>query len=184
MNLIWTIVVLISCIVLLCLSPEIILPSFLTGAESGLKLCVTLLPIYLVWSGVISVMEDSGLSKKIAKLLSPIINKLFKGENEQVKEHIALNFTANLLGAGGASTPLGIKAIRLMQGDKQKITSHAVLFTVINTTSIQIIPTTIISLLLRGGANNPYSVVLPTIIVSSLSTILAILLWSLLSKKS
>lgn len=182
MNLIWTIVILISCIGLLFLNPEIILPSFLTGAENGLKLCVTLLPIYLVWSGVISVMEDSGLSKKIAKLLSPVINKLFKGESEQAKEYVTLNFTANLLGAGGAGTPLGIKAIRLLQGDKQKITPHAILFTVINTTSIQIIPTTIISLLLTNGASEPYCVVLPTLIISSLSTVLAMLLWSLFSR--
>ena len=183
MNFIWTLITIFSCFVLIIFLPSDLLPAFLSGAQNGVDICFSLLPIYLVWSGIIALIEESGLSKKISKILSPIINKLFEGESEQTKEYVTLNFTANLLGAGGASTPLGIKAIRAMQGDKEKITSHSVLFTVINTTSIQLLPTTIISLLAQNGASAPYSVVLPTLIISSLSTVLAVLIWSIFCKK-
>lgn len=183
MNAIWITVSLISCILLLINSPESILPAFLTGAENGVKLCVTLLPVYIVWSGIISIMEESGLANKVSKLLSPITRRLFKGESEQTQKYITLNFSANLLGAGGAGTPLGIKAIRSMQGDSEKITPHSVLFTIINTTSIQLIPSTIISLLAQNGANEPYGIILPTLIVSTISTVLAVLLYQIFVKK-
>ena len=183
MNAIWLIVTIISCIFLIISSPELLLSSFLTGAQNGIDLCFSLAPIYLVWSGLIAVMDESGLSNIVSRVLSPLTNKLFKKESEQTKKCINLNFTANLLGAGGAATPLGIKAIQSMQNGKDKITYSSTLFTVINTTSIQLIPSTIISILLQYGANSPYSVILPTIIISTISTILGILLCQIFVKR-
>lgn len=182
MNAIWFTVITLSCIILTITSPESVLPAFLTGAENGVNLALSLLPIYIVWSGLISVMDSSGLSQKISKLLSPLTRKLFPNESEETQKYITLNFSANLLGAGGAATPLGIQAVRSMsRGDK--ITPSMVLFAVINTTSIQLIPTTVISLLSSNGATNPYSIIIPTIIISTLSTLLAVLIWSIIYHK-
>lgn len=179
MNAIWFTVIITACAILTITSPENVLPSFLKGAENGVNLAFSLLPIYIVWSGLISIMDESGLSSKIGKLLSPISRKLFPNESEETRKYITLNFSANLLGAGGAATPLGIQAVKSMQKGN-KITSSMVLFAVINTTSIQLIPTTVISILSSNGATNPYSIIIPTIIISTLSSLLAVLMWSII----
>lgn len=184
MSIVWLTIIIVSFIAIIFLSPDSLLPALLTGTENGINLAFTLIPIYIVWSGIITIMDATGISKKIAKFLSPLINRLFPHENETARVYIAMNFSANLLGAGGAGTPLGIKAIESMQKDGSRATPSMVLFAVINTTSIQLIPTTIISLLTSNGASNPQSIILPTLIISTLSTLLAVLIWSITCKNS
>ncbi|MBQ2714901.1 MAG: hypothetical protein IJF76_04660 [Clostridia bacterium] len=157
------------------INPDLILPTMLSGVEKGISLAFSLLAVYVLWSGIIALLDNSGLSKKIAKLLSPITRKLFKGESEQTHAYISMNFSANLLGAGGAATPLGIKAVESMRRQGNTPTLSMILFTVINTTSIQLLPTTIISLRAQAGSSTPYDTVIPTIIVSVLTTIIGVL---------
>lgn len=169
---------------LFCLShPDDILSSLLSGASNALNLAISLFAVYVLWSGIIALMEKSGLSQKIAKILSPITKKLFRGESEDTRKYIAMNFSANLLGAGGAATPLGIKAVESMKRNGDKATFSMILFTVINVSSIQLIPTTIISLRTQAGSNTPYDILLPCLIVSSISTVLSVVAVFLFCKR-
>ncbi len=183
MSAIWFTIIIISALAIITKNPENLLPAFLTGTENGVNLAFMLLPVYIVWSALLSVMDSSGLSEKVAKILSPITKRLFPNESEETRKYVTLNFSANLLGAGGAATPLGIRAIESMNKGKNYATPSMILFTVINTTSIQLIPTTVISLLVSNGATDAYSIILPTLIISTLSTLLAVLIWSIIYHK-
>ncbi|MCX7716591.1 MAG: spore maturation protein, partial [Endomicrobia bacterium] len=137
-----------------------------------------LLGIISLWLGITKIIEDSGLIYHISKTFQPIVCRLFK---KIPKEHpsitsITLNFLANLLGLGNAATPLGIKAMQDLQTlneDKETVSFDMMLFIVINTASIQLIPFTVVGILSQYGAKYPSSIVLPTIIATVTSAIVA-----------
>ena len=181
MNLIWIIVFIVSIIVICFQNPSNILSSILNASNNALKLTFELCSIYAVWIGIFSILEKSGISKKISKLLSPIINKIFGKNNlsEESKQYVSMNISANLLGMGGAATPLGIKAIESMQKDnpnKNLATFPMIMLITISCSSIQLLPTSIIGMLSNAGSKNPSGIILPSIICSFLSTTISILL--------
>lgn len=181
MNKIW-IILFVSSIIAICLfDPTQVLSGLLTASNSAVKLSFELCAIYAIWIGLFSILEQSGLSQKLSKLLSPIINKIFGKNNlsEESRKYVSMNISANLLGMGGAATPLGIKAIESMQKDnknKNTITFSMIMLIVISCSSVQFLPTSIIAMLSRFGSHNPTSIILPSIICSILSTTIAILL--------
>lgn len=181
MNKIW-IILFVSSIVAICLfDPSEVLSGLLTASNSAVKLSFELCAIYAIWIGLFSILEQSGLSKKLSKLLSPIINKIFGKNNlsEESRKYVSMNISANLLGMGGAATPLGIKAIEAMQKDNQDkttITFPMIMLIAISCSSIQLLPTSIIGMLANAGSKNPSGIILPSIICSIISTTLAILL--------
>lgn len=181
MNKIW-IFLFVASIVAICLfDPAQVLTGLISASNSAVKLSLELLAIYAIWMGLFSILEKSGLSKKISKLLSPIITKLFGKNNlsDESKQYISMNISANLLGMGGAATPLGIKAIESMQKDNQNkstVTFPMIMLVAISCSSIQLLPTSIIGMLASAGSSNPSSIILPSIICSILSTTIAILL--------
>ena len=181
MNKIW-IVLFVSSIIAICLfDPTKVLTGLLSASNSAVKLSFELCAIYAIWIGLFSILEQSGLSKKVSKLLSPIINKIFGKNNlsEESKKYVSMNISANLLGMSGAATPLGIKAIESMQkdnNDKSSVTLPMILLIAISCSSVQLLPTSIIGMLSNAGSSNPTSIILPSIICSLISTTLAILL--------
>jgi spore maturation protein A len=161
--------------------PTKVLTGLLTASNSAVKLSFELCAIYAIWIGLFSILEQSGLSKKVSKLLSPIINKIFGKNNlsEESKKYVSMNISANLLGMSGAATPLGIKAIESMQKDnknKSTVTLPMILLIAISCSSVQLLPTSIIGMLTNAGSSNPTSIISPSIICSFLSTSIAILL--------
>ena len=181
MNKIW-ICLFVSSILAICLSePSKVLTGLLSASNSAVKLSFELCAIYAIWIGLFSILEQSGLSKKVSKLLSPIINKIFGKNNlsEESRKYVSMNMSANLLGMSGAATPLGIKAIESMQKDNTKkdtITFPMIMLISISCSSIQILPTSIIGMLSNAGSKNPSDIILPSILCSILSTTIAILL--------
>ncbi len=191
MNKIW-ILLFVSSIISLCFtSPTSVLTGLLTASNSAVKLSLELCAVYAIWVGLFNILEQSGLSQKLSKLLSPIINKIFGKNNlsAESKRYVSMNMSANLLGMSGAATPLGIKAIESMQKDnpnKDTITFPMIMFIAICCSSIQLLPTSIIGMLSNAGSKNPSSIILPSILCSIASTIIAIILvylFSALSKK-
>lgn len=153
--------------------------SALSGVEQGVKLTITLGGAICFWSGVMNVAKEAGLTKKIAKLFSPILRRLFRNikPGDSLIEAISMNVSANLLGLGNAATPMGIKAMLKMQAnnpEKSKATHNMILFVVINTASLQIIPTTVATVRLSAGSNNPMEILLPMLCTSlcSLATVI------------
>ena len=181
MNKIW-IILFISSIVAICLfDPTKVLSGLLTASNNAVKLSFELCAIYAIWIGLFSILEQSGLSKKLSKFLSPIINKIFGKNNlsEESRKYVSMNISANLLGMGGAATPLGIKAIESMQKDnknKNTITFPMIMLIAISCSSVQFLPTSIIAMLSNAGSKKPTSIILPSTICSILSTTITILL--------
>lgn len=182
MNIIFSLVLILSTAILIFINPNALLSSMLSGGEKALTLTLKMVVIYAVWLGVFELLERSGLSKKFAKLLRPINNFLFGKLPEKANDFIALNISANVLGMSGATTPMGIKAIQELE--KHPRTQYAIaMFFVINATSVQIIPSSILALRTAMGANSPADIILPTILTTLLSTIIGILLVKIFIKR-
>ena len=121
------------------------------------------------------VWEDCGVARAVSKFVKPLIKKLFKTENEAALRAISMNVSVNLLGISGAATPYGIKAANLLDKTENAEYSSAMLF-VLNATSIQLLPTSIIAVRVAMHSAAPNNIVIPTMLASALSTALGILL--------
>ena len=176
MNIVFIILIISSIIGLTIINPESVLTTLISGTTSAINLSFTLVAIYAIWLSVIKIMSEIGLNRIIYKLFKPIVKRLFKGENELTYEYITLNFSANILGMGGAATPLGIKAIESMNKNDASISDNMILFAVINASSIQLLPTTIISLRSTFNSQNASNIILPSILSTCITTIVGIAL--------
>lgn len=155
----------------------------------AIELTITLAGTICLWSGLMRVAEKSGLTKAIAKLLSPITCMLFKGvaKTSYTMQLITMNITANLLGLGNAATPLGIAAITELEKDTPKelkgtASNNMITLVVLNTASIQLIPTTVATLRLKYGSPNPLDIVCSVLVSSLISVTVALLMARLLNK--
>ncbi len=185
MRKIWFFMVLASLVTLLFVNPEDSINAMMNAGADAVNLTIKLLGIYAVWLGIIALVDACGLSEKIAALLDPVIDWLFGKTDNNTKKYIALNMSANILGMGNACTPTGLKA---MQGlDKQNnysltASTAMIMLIVINATSIQLIPTTIIGLRQQYGSTSSSDIILPTIISTLVSTVLGVILVKICAK--
>ena len=164
-------------------APESALSIMLGGAKSAIGLSVSLCAIYTVWLSVLQVIGKTGMGKALSKAFRPLTKKLFKGESDLALEYITLNFSANLLGMGGAATPLGIKAMEYMQDGTERASDNMILFMVINATSIQLLPATIIGLRASKGSVYASNIILPSLIATTFSTLIGVILCKVFSSK-
>ena len=181
MNALFSVLFAICTLLLLCLSPETFLPALLDGASKGAAVCVSLVATYSVWLGLMQVWEDSGVTRAVSKLVKPLAKRLFKTDDEEALKAVSMNMSVNLLGISGAATPYGVKAANLLDKTKNAEYSSAMLF-VLNATSLQLIPTSIIAVRVALKSANPTDIVIPTILATLLSTILGIILTKLFIK--
>ena len=146
--------------------------SVLTSAAEAVELIIGMCGTVCLWSGMMNIADKSGASRVIAKLLSPILSKLFPELDSEGKAFNAIcaNITANLLGLGNAATPLGIKAMKelsLLDSKRSKTASQSMIMLVIlNTSSIQLMPTMIMSILSSYGSSDP-TLIIPCVWISS-----------------
>lgn len=148
----------------------------LGGCIEAVRLAVTLLGGMCLWSGVMNVAEKAGLTKALGRLLAPAVKRLFKGINPNGKAAaaITMNIAANILGLGNAATPFGIMAMTEMKAESgaQTATRAMIMFVVINTASVTLIPTTVATLRLENGAAQPLDI-LPAVWLSSAVSLIA-----------
>lgn len=145
------------------------------SGEEAVTLTLTLVGSMAIWGGIMRVAQASGLTDKIARLMMPILVRLFKGldKNSRAMQAIAMNITANLFGLGNAATPLGIEAMkRLEQEEKtgETASKNMILFAVLNTSSVELIPATVATLRLAYGSREPM-VILPCVLLVSLMSV-------------
>jgi len=185
MNAIFTAITLISAIILCISSPADFLPAMLDGGMNAVKCCLTLFCIYSVWMGLSAVAEECGITKKAAKLLSPVCTKFFRTDDKEAVKDIAMNLSCNLIGIGGAATPFAVKAIEQLEKSGNAFAQN--LLFIVNATSIQLIPTTVITLRAAAGSAAAYDIVLPSLLATIISTGSAVALYfvidALLAKK-
>jgi len=163
------------------LDPTSVLSGLINASNKAVKLSFELCAIYAIWIGVFSILEQTGISKRFSKILSPIVNLIFGKKNlsDESRQYVSMNISANMLGMGGAATPLGIKAIESMNKDnpdKTTITYPMTMLIVICCNVLQFLPTSIMGLMSVAGSTNPSSIVFPSILASILSTTIGIIL--------
>ena len=171
-----------SVVFILFKQPSLVLSEMLSASETCINLCINLLGIYVVWLGIIEILNQSGLSNKLAKLLHKPIKFLFKSENKEANKYIAINMASNILGLGNAATPSGIKAISLLDDKSGRANFSSIMLLVINSVSIQLLPTTILGLRQNAGSKTPDDIILPVIVTSIATCIFAISLVFLFDK--
>ena len=163
----------------------------LSEVGNAVTLALTLCGIICLWSGIMRVAQTAGLVDVLAKAFKPVLIRLFKGINPNGKAigYIVLNITANLLGLGNASTPFGIAAMRELEKEEaasvnsEYASDNMVIFVVLNTASLQIIPTTAAALRLKNGSAAPMEI-LPLVWITSLAALtVSVLFAKTLSKK-
>jgi len=151
------------------------------GAKTGVTVCFGLLSVLAFWMGMMRIAEKTGLLEGLARLLSPIISRLFPDvpKGHPAMGYILSNMSANLLGLGNAATPMGLKAMEELQKlnpDKQKATPAMCTLLAINTASITLIPTTMIAIRMQYGSANPVEIVGTTLLASFGATVVALTL--------
>lgn len=157
-----------------------ILPAMLEGAERAIALAVQLAASYGVWMGVLAVAREAGVLRKLAAMMQPVIARLMPSAREKpaLREEIASNFAANMLGMGNAATPAGLAAMRMMAADGRDvcISDDMCMFLIINTSSLELLPMTVISMRQAAGSAAPSAVILPALAASAVSTAVGIML--------
>lgn len=167
LNIIWPCFILISFIyAILTGNIENMNQSIFTSAAGAVELSITFFSTICLWTGIMKIAQQTNFVAKLTKLLRPIINFLFPDcrNNEKAKEEISMNMIANILGLGNAATPLGLKAMKTLQKDNSKkdTVSHSMaMFIVINTASMQLIPTTVIAIRTSFNSSNPTQIIFP-----------------------
>lgn len=164
-----------GCLLLLCTDPTAFLSALLSGASKSATLCLALLSTYAVWMGLMQVWADCGLSRALSKRLYPLAGRVFKTTDEPTLNAVCMNLAVNLLGISGAATPYGIQAAALL--DKTEHAEYAsALFFILNATSLQLFPTSIVAVRTSLQSATPTDVVLPILLSSLFCTLLGVLL--------
>ena len=156
--------------------------------SDAVELSITFLGTICLWNGIMEIAKQTSLINKLTKFLKPLINFLFPDlkNNEQAKQEISMNMIANILGLGNAATPLGIKAMKTMQKDNRKkdtLTNSMMMFIVINTASIQLIPTNVIAIRTSLDSQNPTAIIIPVWIATIIAAIVGIAFTKVLMNK-
>lgn len=177
MRKIWFLMIVCSIAFLLFKSPNSVVESMITSSTNAIELLIKLLGIYAIWLGILEIVEQSKLNIVLSNLLSPIIKWLFGDVDKQTKNYISLNLSSNMLGLGNACTPMGIKAMQQLDKNHHSITaSHQmIMLLILNATSIQLLPTTVISLRASFNSLEPTNIILPSIIATAVSTLVGVL---------
>jgi len=188
MNLVWVLMILGGIIAAAVNGRiDVVANSIVSGGEQAITLCLALLAVLSFWMGLARVAERAGLLQLLARLLSPFLRPLFPSlkHNQEAMRHVVLNFAANLLGLGNAATPFGLKAMHAMQEanrDKETATDAMCTFLAINTSSVTLIPATIIAYRAAADSANPAEIIGAAIIATTASTIVAIIAVKALAK--
>ena len=188
LNFLWPVFIIISIVYgFISGNIENINSGIFTSIQDSITVAISIFGIMCFWNGIMKILTNTQLMKKINKILNPIINLLFPGikNNIEIKQDIALNMSSNLLGIGNAATAYGIKAIEKMQKvniKKDSISKDMAMLIVINAASIQIIPTTILAIRQSLNSKNITQILIPVWIVSFTVCLIVIILTKIFVK--
>lgn len=162
--------------------------SVFDSASQTVELCLTMFGTLCLWNGIMNIAVKTSLIEKLTKILKPVISFIFPEikNNSKITKEISMNMVANILGLGNASTPLGLKAMESMQKEnkeKDKLSNSMAMFILINTASLQIIPTTVISIRSSLGSQNPTKIILAVWVATITAFITALFAGKILIKR-
>ncbi len=180
LNLIWPILIIVSfTFAIISGNLEALNAAIFQSTEDVIELLFTLLGTICLWNGIMEIANSSSILDKMTIFVRPLVNWLFPEmkKHKEIQKEISMNMLANILGLGNAATPIGMKAMKSMQKinpEKDRLTDSMAMFILINTASIQIIPTTVIAIRTSMGSENPTSVVFPVWIATILAAFVGI----------
>lgn len=150
--------------------------SMFESTESAINLTVNLLGTMSLWSGIVKIANNTKIINILSNILKPIIKLLFPElkNDKKIQKEISMNIIANILGLGNAATPLGLKAMESMNKEninKDRLSNSMMMFIVINTASIQVIPTTVIAIRNSLGSEDAMAIVFPVWIATIFAAI-------------
>lgn len=190
LNFLWPIFIIISFIYgFLSGNIDAVNNSIFDSTTNAVELSISLLGTICLWNGIMEIATKTSLISKLTKLLQPLIKFLFpeiKKENKVNKE-ISMNMIANILGLGNAATPTGLKVMRSLQKENEKkdtLTNSMAMFIVINTASLQLIPTTVIAIRNSMGSSNPTQIIIPVWFATICAAITAVIATKIFIKRS
>ncbi len=159
---------------------EVVTQAAFDGAKNGVTVCFGLISILVFWLGMMRIAEDAGILSKLAVLLRPLVRLLFPGipKDHPAIGYIMSNMSANILGLGNAATPMGIKAMQELQKlnpNKEAASPAMCTLLALNTSSITLIPTTLIAIRMNYNSVNPAEIVGTTLLATIISTAAAII---------
>ena len=160
----------------------------LKGASEGIGILMEMLPVVVLWTGVMKIAEDAGILQKFSNLVRPILHLIFPSldKNDAALGYIASNIAANALGLGSAATPFGLKAMDELQKKNPKkdtATEAMITFLILNTGGVTIVPTTVIALRLMHGSANPSEIIITSILATACSSISGLFLDYIIRKR-
>lgn len=150
------------------------------GAKESALLCISLVGVYALWLGLLNIAKQAGLIYALARKMRRIVKLLFSDiqPDGEACGYITLNIVANMLGMGNAATPFGLKAMKALQAlnaDKNRATDAMCMLLIVNASSVQLLPLTVIALRSASGSLAPAEIVLTTLIATSVTTTVGIL---------
>lgn len=189
LNVLWPIFIIISIIyAFLSGNIENINKTIFDSVDNAVKFSINLLGMTCLWSGLMEIAINTNIIRFLNKLLQPIMKNLFpnlKTENKASK-NITMNIIANILGLGNAATPLGLKAIEELQkenNNKETLSDNMIMLILLNTASLQVIPTTVLSLRNSLESNNPTEIIFPVWVATICAALAGITVTKILIKK-
>lgn len=188
MSIIWSIMIMIAIVFTFFNgSADTLIEHITTASSNSIENVVTLAGMLCFWTGIFNILKHTPLIEKIANFVKPITSKLFKKDevDDEIMQDVALNITSNAIGVGNAATVFGINATKKMQAknkNKDKPNDSMTAFILLNTASIQLIPTTMISLRAMYGSENPGEIILAVWVVTAFALIAGIVSIKILNK--
>ena len=153
-----------------------VVSAMLKAAEEAVQTAIALAGAYAFFCGMLNIVRRAGTAERLGAGLSPALRRLFGNElSAEALEPMTMNLTANLLGLGNAATPMGIEAARRMGKGTEEASNALCLFLVINASSVQVFPATVLALRTAAGSINPGSVILPTLAATAASTLTGVI---------
>ena len=180
-NYIWGVFILLGVIISIIKGDNNLTNNLITSGTKGIDIIINLVPLMCLWLGTMKIADSSGLLNIISNKLSKIIRVVFPEipKGDPAIAYISSNIVMNMLGLGNAATPFGIKAMTRLKelNNNSDIASRSMItFLVINTSSVTIIPTTVISLRIASGSNSPTEIMTACIITTFLSSFIGLLI--------
>ena len=166
---------------------DLINTQIIKSAKDSIDIFLNIFPTLVLWVGVMNIVSESGLLIKISNFMYPLFKHIFPDikKGDEALSYISSALTANFLGMSNAATPFSIKAMKSLQKintNKECASRSMITFLLINSTGFVLVPTTVISLRMMYKSINPTKIILPTLLITFLSTIIAIILDKMINK--
>lgn len=188
MSKIWAIIIVLSIVTAIVIgNPDIVVEQITKAGVSATENIITYAGMICFWTGIFNILKNTKLINLLSGFFKPVINKLFEKEklNEEIKNDMSLNIASNVIGVGNAATAFGVKAMENMNEineKKDKANNNMTTFVLLNSASLQIIPTSIISLRMIYGSKSATSIIIPVWIVTVIALIFGIVSIKILNK--